>query len=107
MVRLFAAGCLAAAMASLSGCAETATAATAVEATKMAADVMGSIPAWVQQAADAFQVQNNVEWGKPERIIVTDTLYVLMYPTSSAQLRANKGVPRMIVIHRTDQQQSL
>ncbi len=89
-----------------SGCAETATAVTAVETAQLAANVAGSIPGWVQQAVDAIMVNNNLNWGKPEKIIVTDTDYVLMYPTSAAQLKANRGVPRMIVISRKDEPQN-
>jgi len=85
-----------------SGCAETGTAVAAAQTAQVTADVLGSIPAWVQQAADAIQLNRSLNWGKPEKVVVTDTTYVLMYPTSAAQRRANNGVPRMIVINRSD-----
>ncbi|QOV92058.1 hypothetical protein [Humisphaera borealis] len=102
IVQLFAVAGLAGISASLCGCAETASAVTAIEATKMTADILGSLPAWVQQASISFQLNNNVDWGKPEKIVITDTAYVLMYPTSPAQLKASNGIPRMIVINRSD-----
>ncbi|HEX8913383.1 MAG TPA: hypothetical protein VF796_13565 [Humisphaera sp.] len=102
-VRLFiAAACAAAGGACLTGCQGAAAAATAVETTKLAASAIQAIPEAVRQAAALFQLNNNVQWGSPEKVFITDANYVLVYPTPAAELQKNRGVPRMIVVNRLD-----
>ncbi len=84
-----------------SGCQETAAVATAASVAQTTAATLDKIPGWVQQLADSMQTQRKLNWGKPEHVLVTDTNYVFMYPTTKAELRKNQGMPRMIIIPRS------
>jgi hypothetical protein len=101
-VRRFAAhvGLIAAFAAIGSGCAEMQTAQQAVAAAQVATQAAQAIPAAIQSVADAFALNNGVNWGRPAAIVVTDTQYVLLYPTPLSEQKA--GRPRIIVVNRND-----
>jgi ABC-type uncharacterized transport system auxiliary subunit len=77
---------------------------TAVEVVQATVAQVLNIPQLVFDLATGQVTANgNSNWGKPKMVVVTDTEYVLIYPTPDAELRRNRGVPRMVLIRRNDQ----
>ena len=103
LVSTFAAAAALGTAALLGGCAEAGAAAGAVAtadtAVKTAALAAEAIPAAIQAMADSLVTDRKLNWGKPNRIIVTRDYYVFLYPTPDSE-RKKKGV-RRVVVERT------
>jgi len=103
-------GCGTGAATAVSNAGQTATAAvataenTAVQVVQSTVRAVLNIPQLVYDLANGALVTNgNQSWGQPQMIVVTDTDYVIIYPTPEAERLKNGGVPRMVMIRRNDQ----
>src|SRR4051812_637152 len=76
---------------------------TAVQVVQSTINQVLNIPQLVYDLAHgSLSTNGNQGWGRPQMVVVTDTDYVLIYPTPDAELKKNR-IPRMVVIHRDDQ----
>ena len=103
-------GCGTGAANAVASAGQTATAAvataenTAVQVVQSTVSAVLNIPQLVYDLANGALVSNgNQSWGKPQMVVVTDTDYVIIYPTPEAERLKNRGIPRMVLIHRDDQ----
>ena len=80
------------------------TANDAIKIVQQTAMRVQNVPQLVYDMANAILNANSQSsWGTPEMVVVTDTEYVILYPTSAAERQRNGGVPRMVLIKRDQQ----
>jgi len=80
------------------------TANDAIKIVQQTAMHVENVPQLVYDMANAILNANSQSsWGTPEMVVVTDTEYVILYPTSTAERQRNGGIPRMVLIKRDPQ----